>query len=404
MNIDQEARDPERLSARLRFHRNAIAEESEAAAICDDVLHGPSRWWRNTLFQAGDGVRTAGMVTVLIQRSEEAMRQVPLDALELTEIAAEISSALDAERYPYDHVYKVRGQALRQQAYVLSYLGRQPEALRIAGLAGLFLGQIPIALPELARLDLVRSNIARNMENFDEAVALAREAGEKFLVFGARTSWLNAVLYEASARYCAGNLEKALDIWRSIEQYDSLLTPEQRAARIHNMALCAGAAGEFDDAARLYARAAAEFERLGATVNRVKCTYSIGRAMNAAGKYEDAVPVLAKAEVELEAAGLESDAALAALMRVEALLALGRPKEVPEICRGLVERFTRSGITGAAMTALAYLRETLALSRATPAIVRDVHQFLSDTKIGSTRAFATCSEPSVMHATPRFDS
>jgi hypothetical protein len=37
------------------------------------------------------------------------------------------------------------------------------------------------------------------------------------------------------------------------------------------------------------------------------------------------------------------------------------------------------------MTALAYLRETPALSRATPAIVRDVHEFLSDTKMGSTR-------------------
>ena len=36
-----------------------IPEEEEAAAICDRVLKGPSRWWRNALFQAGE-VHTAG--------------------------------------------------------------------------------------------------------------------------------------------------------------------------------------------------------------------------------------------------------------------------------------------------------------------------------------------------------
>jgi tetratricopeptide (TPR) repeat protein len=379
MDVHEELRDPERISERLEFHRRVIAEEQEAAAVCDRVLNGPSRWWRNALAQVG-GSRNAGMVTVLIQRSEIALRQVPADALELSEVATEIASVLDLLAYPYDHVYKVRGGALRQQAYVLSCMGRHHEAKRTADLAGVFLAQIPEPLRELARLDLVRSNIERNMQNYERAVAFARDAAERFLASGARTSRLNALFFEAGAHYSAGNAREAFDIYRSMEQETALLTPEQRAARLHNMAMCASSVGKFDEAARLYTLAATDFERLGFTVNRVKCSYSIGLSMNEAGRYEDAVPLFLKAEVELDALGLESDASLAALMRVEALLALGRTAEVAEVCRRLVERFTRAGVTGAAMTALAYLRETVAIGHATPASVRHVHDFVRDTR------------------------
>ena len=403
MDIHEELHDPERLSARLEFHRGAVAEEEEAAAICDRVLVGPPRWWRNALLQAGAGARTAGMVTVLVERSEAAVGRVPADALALSEIAAEVAGTIDILAYPYDHVHKVRGQALRQQAHVLSLLGRHHEATRIADLAAVFLRQIPEPLRELARLDLVRSNIARNTESYGEAISFARIAATRFLAAGARTSWLNARLFEACAHYSAGNHDAALEIWRSMESDLRLLTPTQRAARIHNIALCAGAAGKFDEAARLYTRAAFDFDRLGLTVNRVKCGYSIGRAMNAAGRYEEAIPVLLNAEVELEALGLETDAALAALMRVEALLVLRRTKEVPEICRALIDRFTRAGVTGAAMTALAYLRETFVMGHATPASVRHIHDFVRDTNLGQARDFVPYLE-SPMHETPRFDA
>jgi hypothetical protein len=68
----------------------------------------------------------------------------------------------------------------------------------------------------------------------------------------------------------------------------------------------------------------------------------------------------------------------------------------------LIERFTRAGITGAAMTALAYLRETVATGHASPASVRMVHDFLRDMSLGRTAAtFTAYDDPSLI--TTRLD-
>jgi len=88
--------------------------------------------------------------------------------------------------------------------------------------------------------------------------------------------------------------------------------------------------------------------------------------------------VLKQAQEELDALGMETDAALAALVRVEALFAAGRPDDVPAICRMVIDRFKRAGNDSAAMTALAFLRETVATGHATAASVRQVRDFIRD--------------------------
>jgi len=373
----EEFHDPEKISARLDFHRNAIAEERQAREICDRVLTGPSSWWRNKLL-AVEGSGTAGMVTILLERTALALRHSPRDAFALTELAVAIAAELHPNRYPYDHVMKVRGQAMREQAYVLSTMGRLREAEGIAATAAALLRQISVPLIEMAQLDLVRSDIARNMGKFDDAIAYARAAAETYGDFGNHRARLHAIDFEAGAHYCAHNYKHALELWRSLEEHAELLGPQMQATRHHNIALCASALGDFDEAARNYAAAGEQFERLGLLVNRVKCRHSLGLAMHEAGRHSDAVGVLKKAQEELEALGLEGDAALAALTRVEALLAIGRHDDVPAICRTLIDRFTRAGNGGAAMTALAFLRESVAYGHATSASVRMVRDFFRD--------------------------
>ena len=394
----EEFHDPERISERLDFHRNAIEEEEQAKEVCDAMLAGPPQW-RSTAIRT-QGACTAGMVTVLIQRSEAALRHSPPDALSIIELAVEVAAELRVGDYPYDHVMKVRGQAMRQQAFVLSYLGRLPEAARIADMAGVMLEQIPIPLIEMARLDLVRSNIARNLEKYDDAIACARRAGETYRDFHNHRSWLQAVEYEAAAYYSAHNYKHALELWRSMEEHAAILGGDLQASRLHNMGACAGALGDFDGAARWYAAAAEAFERVGLLVHRVKCVHGLGLAMHESGRHDDAVVVLEKAFEQLDALGMEGDAALAALSRVEALFAAGRPAEVPPICRMLIERFTRAGIQGGAMTALAYLRETVATGHATPVTVRTVHDFIRDTNLGCA---PTTFTPPMIEPTSRMD-
>jgi hypothetical protein len=117
---------------------------------------------------------------------------------------------------------------------------------------------------------------------------------------------------------------------------------------------------------------------LGMDVNLARCRWSLATTVNSAGRSSDAIPMFRTAWKELESLGMESEAALTALELAETLLVVGRTDEVPAICRTLIDRFTRAGMGGSAMTALAFLRETVATGHATPALVRHVHEFLRD--------------------------
>ena len=161
-----------------------------------------------------------------------------------------------------------------------------------------------------------------------------------------------------------------------MEPYVKEMTPEHRAARLHNMGRCATERGDFDEAAEAYARAAEVFASLGNVVNGVRCRCSAGYSFLCDGKPTKAIPLLESARAQYEELGMEIDAAIAALQLVEALMLAGTTAEVPAICRHLIERFMRAGIKGSAMTALAFLREMLATGHATPVVVKHVHEFI----------------------------
>ncbi|MFP5247600.1 MAG: hypothetical protein ACLGH0_12990, partial [Thermoanaerobaculia bacterium] len=99
----------------------------------------------------------------------------------------------------------------------------------------------------------------------------------------------------------------------------------------------------------------------------------------ATGDIDDGLTRLREARREFEALGLRSDAALVTLDLAEALLATGQPgaaREAAELSASLVDLFTSVGMTGHALTALAFLREAFAGGNATPALVRHVREYL----------------------------
>lgn len=382
-----ELADPERVAERIAFHARLEAEDAAAAILCERALVGPSAWWAARLRQE-EGALTSGVVREILKRFPSSLLSAPREALVLTTLATEIAFAIGISEYPFDHVVTLRGQALRDHAFVLSFMGRFLEAAAAAERADSCLRQIPVPDLELARLDLVRSNIARSTDKLDEAIAFARRAGETFLWFGDRRNWLKACDYEASAYYAQNDYARALEVWRSTEEYAHLLGPVQEVALLHNIGLCYAETGALPEAIERFTRAVEEFEFLGADANRVKSRHCLGEAFIAAGRYPEAIAVLCQARDQFESLGMESDAALTALKLSEALLLTGRVSEVAEISRNLIDRFTRAGMTTSAMTALAFLRETLATGHATPVLVRHVHDFMRDLRPQEERLFA----------------
>lgn len=370
----------------IGFAERARIEEEQAARLCDEVLTGPASWWPTRVRQKPEAY-TAGMVKTLLDRMRGTLESSPANALQITALALEIANELDVATYPCDYVIKLRAQACRDHAYVLVFQGRTQEATEFANRARRLFDQVPLPEYDLARLDLVQARIFERNERLGDAVDCARRAGETFLRFGDRSRFLAARMHEGALLFNATRTREALDVWQSLEG-DPALDDLLAVRLIHNIALCHIGLGQPELAAPCLQRCAAEFEVLGMETERTRSRWYLGRALIAVGRNRDAIPTLRQVWKEFERLDLLVDAALSALDLAEQLLVVGDTAEVPAICRDLVARFTRAGMPSRAITALAFLREAVAIGQATPSLIQHVHAFLRELPSEQPRLFA----------------
>ena len=367
--------DPEQLSQRLAHHKRLVDEEAEAAVLCERILTGPSAWWGNAIRNAGEP--TSGLVRQLIERAAAMLQRVPTDALILASLASERAETIEVTAYPYDHVYQLRGEALREEAWVLDVLGNFVMATDAADRAEHYFKAFSLPLEiDLARLDLVRSHIAASTGRFSDAIELAQRAGETFQWYGDRRGWVKSCDFRMGAYWRMGDFKRAKETLQLQDGYLDLLTPEQRTARFHNIAMCQRELGDLDGAARSFTRAIADAERTGLHTTAAESRASLGVLLLLAGHAGEAIDALRDAWNELEALGLAFSATTTALRLVEALIVTERVDEVPPICRMLIDRCTKAGMSDSALTALALLREAVAKGLATPQHVQFVHDSL----------------------------
>lgn len=369
--------DPEQLSQRLAFHKRLVDEEAEAEVLCERLLTGPSAWWGNAIRNAGPP--TSGLVRELIERTARMLRQVPTDALILAKLASERAETISVTAYPYDHVYRIRGEALREEAWTHVVLGNFFMAADAADRAERSFREFSLPLEiDLARLDLVRSGIAAGTGRFADAIELAERAGETFQWYGDRRGWVKSCDFRVAAYWNLGDYKRARETLQLQDGYLDLLTPEQSAARFHNIAMCQRELGDLDGAARSYTRAIAEAERNALPTSAAHSRGSLGVLLLLAGHTGEAIDALREAWNELEALGMAFAATTTALRLVEALLIAERFDDVPPICRMLIDRCTKAGMSDRALTALGFLREAVAKGLATPQHVHYVEGFLRD--------------------------
>jgi tetratricopeptide (TPR) repeat protein len=367
----------ERLARLTSFKQRLDGEDAAAKELVSTLLKGPSAWWRNAVRQNSAG-RTAGMVRQLLAKMRELYARAPADALVVTSLANELANGLSIKDYPSDYVITLRAQTLRDHAYVLSIIGRYPDAESAVEQAERLIKQTPVPDYELARLDLVRAEIYRITERVPQAKEAAARAARTFRRFGDRPAWVNAQVYTGAVFFRNNDFTEALAIFQSIEHEAESLGDLGRLTLIHNMGVCHRELGNIERSIQCLSAAAAEYDFLGLEARRATSRWAIATTLQHAGKYNEAAAAMRTAWRDLESLGMETDAALAGLELAEILLAINQPSEVPHICRTLLDRFTRAGMNERALTALAFLRETIASGHVTPLHVRHVHDFLRD--------------------------
>ncbi len=355
------------------------SEDAVASQLVAPLVSSPASFRRANVTSLPE-MRTAGVVRRLCAESRALRERQPMHALVLADAAIAIADQLPARRYPDSLLDELRGGGWLERANVLRYLGRYAEALDAADIAARAFGQLPVAAYSLALVDYLRAVIFVETERFDEALPLVRKSARVFKQFGEDERFVHAKIVEASVMFDQNRYRDARDLFLSLVTIAKDAGDATTLARLYgNAANCQLRLHELESADVYFARALSLYEALGIETERIRTRWNIGSLRIANGDIADGLARLREARREFAQLGLRSDAALVTLDIAEALLAGGTSagaREAAELCAAIIDSFTAVGMTGHALTALAFLNESFATGRATPGLVRHIRQYL----------------------------
>src|ERR1051325_940134 len=281
------ARTPAGIAAMETLSARLAVEDEAAAELLRDIEKTPVAWWRTAIVKS-PVARSAGIVRQLLEQMRRVIPTSPLNALECTAIAVDLSNELGVSDHPCDFAISLRADALRDHAFMLSFLGRTHEALAALDRAETLLRQLPVPDFHLARTKLVRATIYVVIERRPEAIALAHEAGETFLAYGERSRYVDARSTEASMLHEHGATREALGIWESISN-DPALADATRVAIVHNMGLAHRELGNAARSVELITQAIAEYELLGMETQATYARWGLASTLVSAGRLAESI-------------------------------------------------------------------------------------------------------------------
>lgn len=354
-------------------------EEAEAERLLRPLLGSPATF-RRAGITGLPFMRTAGIVRKLSAEARELRERQPMHALVVADAAIAIADQLSSSRYPAPLLDELRGNGWYERANVLRYLGRYPEALDALDVSARAFARSPVAAYTGAIVDYLRSVIYVELDRHGDARRLARKSARIFRQFGEHERFVHARIVEASILFHEERMLEARELFASlIPVAKTLARPDTLARLFANAANCELRLGEFDSAELYLSRALSLYEALGLETGKIRTRWNIGSLRIAAGDVAEGLLRLREARREFEQIGAHTDAALVTLDIVEALLATGERRaahEAAQLCSGLAESFAAVGMTGNALTALAFLRQAFDSGQATPDLVRRIRQYI----------------------------
>ncbi len=367
---------PQTAALLRNFAATTAAEDAAAPAIVDKLL-AASPEQRSALLARNPEWRTAGVVRRIFSAVDDTNFTDPKKAAELSALAIEVAESLDTSFYPFDTVTKLRARAWRERAFALHYIGAFPEALQALDQADKRAESCVVSDYESARVQQVRARVYRDLEKLDEALLLVRDSTPVFRAYGDKRRATIGDTIEATVLVRMLRFNEALAIELRTAR-DLTLDDESRTCALSNAAFCYRELSQFDQAKALYAQAVQGFDRLGQVSKRSSARWGLAKVLFDEGRHESAVQLLKQVRAEYVELGMGHDVALVSLDAADGLLAMQRPAEVADLCRGAIEYFRKAGLAFSeqAMTALAFLREAAEQGTLTPASVQAVRKFI----------------------------
>jgi tetratricopeptide (TPR) repeat protein len=321
--------------------------------------------------------RTGGVARLLTTTARSECDRNARFAVVLAETAAMIAEALPDDYYPAQSVNVIRGNAWIEFATACRYLARFDKGFDALGRAERAYRRLPTDATHLGRVFLARAVMFFEQQKYEEALPLARQAAERFRMYGLLSSYLDAKELEAVTLYRMGDTRATFDVYQRIyDTADVLGEVEKKARAARNLAVAHADRGEISTASTYLQLALQIYAGLGQPAMVAHTRWSIAWLALLAGDARAAAEQLPAVVNDLSAFGMAGDAARAQLDLAEALIVLERFDEVRDICAALVSYFRRANMLTGAVTAAAFLKEAAAKRRIVREDVKHVRRYL----------------------------
>jgi tetratricopeptide (TPR) repeat protein len=322
--------------------------------------------------------QTGGVARLLCKWANGMCSRNPLYALKLAEAATAIAHGLLDADYPRDTIHELRGQAMKEQANALFFLGRFSDAMRALERAEVEYRKLPYETTGLIAVTYIRGLIHYEQEKYDDAERAAHAAAEAALQSGDTERYMSARHLLGYVLFDRHQYTAAAENFEAILRYgharrDAVWIAHESLA----VGLCYLELRRLSEARRSLHEALRIYSDLGFGPEVTRVNWAIARLIFAEGTHaSEAIYQLRRCIKELTEQQIATDAALVAIDLAEILNVTGRVREIPKVLTNVVQTFMDAGKFTGALTALAFLKAAALDGTITPALATYVRRFV----------------------------
>ena len=328
-----------------------------------------------------EGLQTWGVCSLLLRRSIDTSLEDPGQAIQLAELAVRVSRHLE-DSYDPAWVLDLRGRAHACLGNAQRILGELRSAEMAFREAELYLGRSTTGNDRLrAEVWGLEASLRRDQRRFQEALALSDRSLAVYEELGDDDALGAALVKRARTFQEAGELEKAVELLRSVAGKVSPETaPRVFLCSRHNLFSCLIVLARFAEAEAMLPEVRELCRQGNHALDLLRLRWEEAKIAAGLGRAADAEPLLVEVRQDFLDRGMTYDAALVSLDLAILLAEAGRDRELQELAARMVPTFETFEIRREALAALLLFQRACDSERLTVDILRRLADQLSRTR------------------------
>jgi tetratricopeptide (TPR) repeat protein len=371
-----------------RVERMLAKERSQARELLAFLEPHPIQRQRLMLHNSAK-FRSRALCEELIEASQERGFKDPERALELADLAIEVSRMLPEDHCGADPAIQLESRAWAQSANAQRILGNLEVAERCFATAEELLAETNgVGIFDEARLYDLKASLRRDQRRWPEALELHDRVIGIYQCLGQRHLLGRAYAQKATVISEIGDFASSISLLRrALELLDPKEEPRMFLAARHNLIWALCESERFREAFALLFHTRPFYLQAGDRMNLIRMRWLEGQVAAGLGRLEQAEVAFQEVRRAFGELSFDFDGALVSLDLAVLLARQGRATEVQRIAEEVLAIFVSRSVHREAIAAIALLKQAADQQRAEVALVRQVSAFLRRSRSNPELAF-----------------